>query len=363
MATISLCMIVKNEEAHIARCLDSVAELVDEIVIVDTGSTDRTVEIVSAYTSQIHRYPWRDDFSEARNYSFSKASMDYCMWMDADDILENTEKEKFLHLKQSLSPDTDMVMMKYNTAFDEAGNASFSYFRERWIRNDAQYRWIGAVHEVIPPNGRIEYSDIAICHRKEGNGDPDRNLRIYQKILAEGNVLDPRQQYYYGRELYYHKRYEEAASVLEQFLLSETGWIENKIEACSVCAGCYYKLGQDQTALLTLLRSLSLDLPRAELCCEIGKHFLEHGNIRNAAYWYEAALRTPKNEYSGGFMLPDCYDYIPYLQLCVCYDRLGDYQRAKEYNEKAGICKPYSPAYLYNRQYFDSLGLKEQEGG
>lgn len=91
MPTISLCMIVKNEEAHIARCLDSVAELVDEIIIVDTGSTDRTVEIVSEYTSLVYLYPWRDDFSEARNHSFSKASMDYCMWMDADDILEESE--------------------------------------------------------------------------------------------------------------------------------------------------------------------------------------------------------------------------------------------------------------------------------
>lgn len=140
MPTISLCMIVKNEEAHIARCLDSVAELVDEIIIVDTGSTDRTAEIVSEYTSKVYSYPWEDDFSEARNYSFSKASMDYCMWMDADDILEKTEKEKFLRLKQSLSSDTDMVMMKYSTSFDEAGKPSFSYFRERWIRNSAKYR-------------------------------------------------------------------------------------------------------------------------------------------------------------------------------------------------------------------------------
>lgn len=170
MATISLCMIVKNEEMHIARCLDSIAGLVEEIIIVDTGSTDRTVEIVSDYTSKVYSYPWTDDFSDARNYSFSKASMDYCMWLDADDILQETEKDKFLQLKQSLSSDTDIVMMKYNTAFDEAGMPSFSYFRERWIRNSSKYRWIGAVHEVIPPNGKVLYSDIAICHKKKVQG-------------------------------------------------------------------------------------------------------------------------------------------------------------------------------------------------
>ena len=348
-------MIVKNEEMHIARCLDSVAGLVEEIVIVDTGSTDRTVEIVSGYTSKVYLYPWKDDFADARNYSFSKASMDYCMWMDADDILEEKEKERFLQLKQSLSADVDMVMMRYYTSFDEAGKPSFSYFRERWIRNCAQYRWIGAVHEVIPPNGKIIYSDIAVSHKKLGAGDPDRNLRIYRRMIADGKILEPRQRYYYGRELYYHEQYAEAVSVLEGFLRSEEGWVENKIEACSICAKCYQQLGQEESALLTLLRSMSFDLPRAELCCEIGRYFLEHENYRNAIYWYETALDVPKNGYPGGFVLPDCYDYVPFLQLCVCYDRLGDRQKAKEYNERAGACKPYSKAYLYNERYFDSL--------
>lgn len=355
MPTISLCMIVKNEEMNIARCLDSVTGLVDEIIVVDTGSDDRTVEIVSDYTSKIYSYPWKDDFADARNYSFSKASMDYCMWMDADDVLEEEERDKFIRLKQSLPPDTDVVMMKYHTAFDEAGKPSFSYFRERVVRNSHKYRWVGAVHEVITPSGRIIYSDVAICHRKTGSGEPDRNLRIYRKLIAEGKFLEPRQQYYYGRELYYHKKYEEAVSVLEQFLLSDDGWVENKIEACSVCANCYYQLGKEQAALLALLRSMSFDLPRAELCCEIGKHFLERGNYHNAIYWYETALNIPKSKYPGGFIWPDCYDYIPLLQLCVCYDRLGERQKAKEYNERAGACKPYSQVYLYNKKYFDSL--------
>lgn len=357
MPAISLCMIVKDEEMHIARCLDSIADLVDEIIIVDTGSKDRTVEIASGYTSKVYSYPWKDDFSDARNYSFSKASMDYCMWMDADDILEETQKEKFLQLKQTLQPDTDIVMMKYHTFFDEAGRPSFTYFRERWIRNCSKYRWVGAVHEVIPLNGSILYSDLAICHKKVKAGDPDRNLRIYRKMLKEGVVLDARQQYYYGRELYYHKQYKQAAAVFEQFLLSEDGWIENKIEACSICAKCYFQMGQEQTGLAVLLRSMSYDLPRAELCCEIGKYFLEHGEFHSAVYWYETALNVPKKENAGGFVLPDCYDYVPLLQLCVCYDKMGDRQKAKEYNDRAGACKPYAEAYLYNKQYFDSLQI------
>ena len=82
MATISLCMIVKNEEKHLARCLDSVAELVEEIIIVDTGSTDRTIEIASNYTSKIYLHPWADDFSDARNILFPKHLwITVCGWM------------------------------------------------------------------------------------------------------------------------------------------------------------------------------------------------------------------------------------------------------------------------------------------
>ena len=79
LITISLCMIVKNEEKVLARCLESAKGFADEIIIVDTGSQDRTKEIARAYTEKIYDFSWKDDFSAARNESFSKASMDYCM--------------------------------------------------------------------------------------------------------------------------------------------------------------------------------------------------------------------------------------------------------------------------------------------
>ncbi|NBH84186.1 glycosyltransferase family 2 protein [bacterium C-53] len=355
MTTISLCMIVKNEEKTLARCLDSVHDLVDEIIIVDTGSSDRTTEIAAKFTSKIYNHSWTDDFAAARNVSFSKASMKYCMWLDADDILEQTEREKFLQLKQSLPSDTDIVMMKYNTSFDEKGTPLFSYYRERLIKNAPEYRWAGEVHEAITPAGKIFYSDIAVSHKKDGPGDPDRNLRIYQKMIENGKTLNARQLYYYGRELYYHKKYDEAASVFEQFLSMPDGWIENKIETCSICADCYYRLDKKELSLSMLLHSLSFDTPRAELCCDIGNYFMKCENYQNAIYWYETALSRERRDHTGGFILPDCYDYIPLLQLCVCHDRLGDRETARKYNEKAGLCKPYSKAYLYNKKYFDTV--------
>ena len=87
MKEISLCMIVRDEEKVIARCLDSVKDIVDEIIVVDTGSIDNTKEIVAKYTKKIYDFEWVNDFSKARNFSFSKATKDYIMWLDADDVI------------------------------------------------------------------------------------------------------------------------------------------------------------------------------------------------------------------------------------------------------------------------------------
>ena len=113
MITISLCMIVKNEEAILARCLDSVADLMDEIIIVDTGSEDRTKEIARRYTDQVYDYVWEDDFADARNFSFSKATMDYIYVPDADEVLDEENRQRFLQLKELLLPEIELVQMKY----------------------------------------------------------------------------------------------------------------------------------------------------------------------------------------------------------------------------------------------------------
>ena len=118
MATISLCMIVKNEEEVLGRCLDSAAGLVDEVVIVDTGSTDGTKGVALSYTDRVYDFPWTDDFAAARNFAFSKGRMDYLMWLDADDVLLPEDRAAFLTLKDSLEPDVDVVMMPYHSGLD-----------------------------------------------------------------------------------------------------------------------------------------------------------------------------------------------------------------------------------------------------
>lgn len=209
MIHISLCMIVKNQEKVLSRCLDSVKNLVDEIVIVDTGSSDTTKEIAKRYTDKIFDFAWIDDFSAARNFAFSKAKNEYCMWLDADDVLQKEDSVRFLYMKETLPEDVEMVMMPYETAFNEDGKAIFSYYRERIIKNDVGFQFIGRVHEAIPRKGKVFYSEIPVKHRKEKRGYTDRNLKIYEKMEKEGEYFDPRALYYYGRELLAHRYYKQ----------------------------------------------------------------------------------------------------------------------------------------------------------
>ena len=352
MVTWSLCMIVRDEEAVLSRCLDSVAGVFDEIVIVDTGSRDRTREVAARYTDRVFDFDWIDDFAAARNASFAQARMEYCMWLDADDILLPEDREALLRLKEDLPADTDVVMLRYRTGLDSAGQAACSYYRERLIRNLHQPLWQGFVHEVIAPFGQILYQDIAVTHQKAGPGDPGRNLQIYEKKRRQGVAFDARADFYYARELYDHRQYDRAAEQLEHTLSRPDLWQENAIDACRLLADCRRALGQREEILPALCRSFRYDRPRAEICCEIGRCLMEQESYAPAAYWYEQALSTPRDDQSGGFVLPDCYGYLPAIQLCVCYDRMGNRAAARWYNDLAGSFRPESEAYRWNLAYF-----------
>ena len=82
---------------------------------------------------------------------------------------------------------------------------------------------------------------------------------------------------------------------------------------------------------------------------------LDREQYNQAIFWYELALTRKINESSGGFILLDCYNFIPYIQLCLCYFRIGDIKKSKEYNDKAASIKPNDPAVIYNNEYFDSI--------
>lgn len=357
---ISLCMIVKDEEDVLERCLSGIMPAIDEIIIVDTGSSDNTKEIAERCGAKVYDFEWIEDFSAARNYSFSLATKDYIMWLDADDVIDSKNLKKLIELKRGLPEDVGVVYMKYETNFDKFGNATFAYERERLFKKSANPIWVGRIHEIAECRAQNFRSDISIQHRKLKRSDPDRNIRIYENMIADGAELNLRDKFYYARELMFHARYDEAIEKYLEVIGDNQAWLENKMTSVIDLASCYRALGNHDAEIDILLKSLSFDLPRAEICCKIGDWWMKKKNYRTAVFWYETAIAQKPDTQSGAFVMLDYYGYIPYLQLCVCYDKLGDTQRAIYCNEKAGMIKPEDPSYLFNVDYFINKLSKNQ---
>lgn len=342
-------MIVKNEEETIERILISATKFADEIIIVDTGSTDNTISIASRYTQNIYHFTWCEDFSKARNYSFSLATKDYIMWLDADDVITEENINKILNLKKNYK-NISVYMCKYLLFTKGLTHPNLEYYRERILRRSDNYKWQGFVHEVITPHSNIEYTSIEIEHRKEQSGEPKRNLNIYRKALKRGVILSAREQYYYARELYYNGYYTSAITHLKKFLKMENKYIANEIEATILLSDIYHIQSKLNLAKKTLLDYLRDHPPTSEICCKLGNIFLDENITNSAIFWYDAATIAPTQKY--GFINPDYDNFIPYLSLCQIYYNLGKKDIAKTFHEKATKIHPTHPSIIYNSQFF-----------
>ena len=351
MASISLCMIVKNEEKNLKTCLDSIHSLVDEIIIVDTGSTDKTKEIANEYTNLIYDFRWVDDFSKARNFAFSKGSCEYQMWLDADEILSPKSIKDFFALSR-LDANIDVVTMKQVNFFH--GEPSIFYARGRLFKRNKNYRWQDPVHEYITMTGKVFNSDIEIHHRGDESKDKsNRNLIIYENLLKNHVKFSPRQLYYYARELKDHLQYEKAAKYFTLFLDTKKGWSEDNIATCYSLAIIFRELKQEEKILPILLSSFIYDTPRAEICSEIGYFYKRRKDKEKSLRWFLLATTLEKPD-TMGFLLADYWGYIPNLECCVIYWELGNLEKAIEFNERAAIFKPNSPSVIQNRTFFEN---------
>lgn len=357
--TIALTMIVKDEEAVLSRALDGICDAVDEIVVVDTGSKDRTKEIARRYTDKIFDFAWADDFSAARNYALSKSSCDYWMWLDADDIVPPATAKKICALKKS-DADTDVYMLPYVLSRDERKKATFSFFRERIMKRSPDLVWRGRVHEAVELRGKIEYLSAEIEHAKPAKRDSGtRNLDIYRKMIALDEPLSPRERYYYARELFHNGFTADAATEFERFIGEGGGYHINKADACLLLSRCFVKLSRSDDALAAAALSLSFGAPSPETCCELGARYFERNDYPAAAFWYKQALGAKPLDKSGAFSVRDCREFIPLMWLTVCFDRMGDREKAFRYHLRAKKSKPNDKNVAANSRYFSSLGFSD----
>ena len=342
-------MIVKNEEKNLRKCLSSIKDVVDEIIIVDTGSSDSTIEIAKKYTNKVYHFDWINDFAAARNYSLSFATKDYIMWLDADDYIKKSQKEKLQQLKQS-NDNADMYYFLYDF------NDSFQpFYRERLFLRNMNYKFKGKIHEAIIPSGNIKYVDIIINQQNIEKKLTRRNIDIFESL--KDDEFTSRDYYYYAKELLRHNETEKAITYLNTFINLKNTYYEDKIDALYLLGNLYSTRKNYNLALETYFKSFNVTLPRPNILCEIANVYFINGFYNEAIYYYKLALES-RNIPNTTFIHKDYLGYIPSLQLCVCYDKLKDYKTANKYNELAYKYKKNKEIYQFNKKYFKER-LKE----
>ena len=328
MVTISLCMIVKNEEAVLARCLDSIHDLVDEIIIVDTGSTDRTKEIAARYTDQIFDFPWESDFSAARNFSFSRAHMDYIYTADADEMLDETNRTRFLQLKQCLLPEIEIVQMKYVTKTDFNTVLNFKKeYRPKLYKRLRSFTWVDPIHETVRLEPVVFDSDVEILHMPPAPHQK-RDFAVFKQAYQKDGILSNKLLDMYARELFISGAdtdFAEAAPVFEAYLASPAADDERNAllaKEASLVLLHTARITDNFPFILKFSLDDMLTTPSAEACMEIGEWFFTNEMFDTAILWfYHAAFEAESilNVRSSG--------NLPLARLADSYRALAEYSR------------------------------------
>lgn len=356
MTTLGLSMIVRDEEQTLGRLLESVKGCFDQIVIVDTGSKDRTIEIAKSFGAEIHHFEWIDDFSAARNFSLSKVTTDWWCWLDGDDLLMPDDRARLVELKSHLG-EADAYLMNYNYAQDEFGQPVCQFFRHRILRNDGKNKWVEPIHEHINVRGGTPecVTNITVTHKRSHEAakrDSGRNIRILRKAY-QANPENARLRYYYGKELWAENQFEEAIRILEEHQ-ARGDWHENMVNGAFYLALAYRSIKDDEKAIDAALRGIRRDPRWAEFYSVIGQIHYDRGHWDKAKYWFEIAASCPIPK-TWGTVILDNYTWTPRDRLCKCEAETGNYQKAYEWNESALSFRPADSRLLYNREYLSDI--------
>lgn len=333
MFTYTLCMIVKNEEKILSRCLDSFAPLFDEIIIVDTGSTDRTKEIASRYTDKLYDFEWIDDFSAARNFAFSKCTGDYIYSCDADEVLDEENKIRFRKLQEAMLPEVEIVQMKYIETDSTVLNTK-SEWRPKLFKRLRTFTWVDPVHETIRLEPLVFDSDVEILHLPEGEHHDRRDFSIFQKAYARGERFSKTLYKMYATELFKCGRPSDFTAAvpvyLERITMPELDADAYYTAACVLCHA-YRETGDVVHFFQYAMKAYSSERhPCSEICYELGLYFMEVKDFDEAILWFTLACTEAESvidiRTSGD---------LPLLALAECEDAMGNVENAQKYRELA----------------------------
>jgi predicted O-linked N-acetylglucosamine transferase (SPINDLY family)/GT2 family glycosyltransferase len=351
---VSLCMIVRNEEDNLPACLGSAADLVDEVIVVDTGSADGTKEVAARFGARVFDFPWCDSFAAARNESLRHANGGWVFWLDADDRLDEDNRGKLRALLAGLADENVAYSMKCLCLPDASGTATV-VDHVRLFRNLPGVRWEFRVHEQILPavrraGGQVRWADVVIRHA--GYQDPalrrrklDRDLRLL-RLEDQEHPGQPFTLFNLGSVYQELGRHAEAVPLLRRSLaLSHPAdSIVRKLYA--LLAGSHRQLGQAEEALACCREGLGVCPGDPELLFVQAVLLRERGDLAGAESCLLALLCTEPGQH---FASTDAglRGYKARHNLAVLYRQGGRHEEAEEQWRVALAQRPdFLPAWL-----------------
>ena len=299
-ATVSLVMIVKDEEANLAACLDSARGLFDDTVVVDTGSADRTVKVARSFGARVFRFAWCDDFSAARNFSLDQVRTDYVFRLDADDRIPAGQHKRLRALLASLRRDRPEAIAVRVEAEGSPGTPLIVSDEIRLWPNTPALRFVGRVHEQIgsslqqagvssrPSDVRLVhlgYTDAAIVRRKL-----ERNERLILLDLAE-RPYDPICLFELGRcKSMLGDRRGAVDALVRSLHRMPAQWDLYARVALRLVAQLHYELGDSSSALAACRSGLARYPDDASLAAQEADLLSLAGHLDHAAAAYRKVL-------------------------------------------------------------------------
>lgn len=296
---LALVMIVKNEEKHLAKALKNVWIFSNEIIIADTGSKDHTIQVAHQFTDNIFQFERSDDFSAARNFVIRNCFADFCIWMDADDVIYLEDAQRIKQLMQS-PIDWDILSFPYHRIKDEEWKTTYLIQRERIFRNKQWIFFHYPVHEYLhnTKKNKLAYnSEIAIHHENiyRRQSSNKRNILIIEKALStEQYMKDSFLRRYLWRELSLWWNIKPAIEAYKQAILYHTQGNNYQLSLKYFELGKLFKTSWNNDFALSYFTKAAeiFDFYR-EPFWEIGNIYLEQNNTKEANKFFEIALHIP----------------------------------------------------------------------
>ena len=310
MPTLSLCIITKNEEQYLEECLNSVKEIVDEIIIVDTGSTDKTLGIAKKFNAKIINIPWQNDFSKARNESLRYATKDWILVLDADETISKQDTKEikeliktneylgFMLIQRSYT--NDSASIKWVSSKDDSYEESKPYSGwvysgiTRLFKNYSKIRFEYPVHETVKESikrigGKIKTTDIPIHHYGKLKENIDEKSRLYLEIGKEKLKQNPKAKFYYelGIQSMVLNKFEESIENLKKAIELNKEWSAPYISLGNI----YCKQKDYQQAIDLLERALKIKPGDSNIHNNLGVAYEKLGNPKIALEHYKSSIK------------------------------------------------------------------------